>query len=219
MAAKTLPLKTLPLMFACVLGLSFALLGIPTASAVTWNFNLPPGADGTSQSYDSTPPSGFVLTAAGFSSAGQLLIGTPNVNLFGKNDGGNENGVGLVNDPSGDNEISGTSLIRIALGAGVIAPVTFQMNSTTDGEAWLVSGSNSATTGFAPLLAGTDELSHSIPFFNFYTFSATVGNVLLASMTAAVVPSPIVGAGLPGLIVACGGLIALARRRRRRRLA
>jgi hypothetical protein len=29
------------------------------------------------------------------------------------------------------------------------------------------------------------------------------------------VPGPVVGAGLPGLLVACGGLIALARRRRR----
>ena len=203
--------KTLPLMFACVLGVSFALLGVPTASAVTFNFNLPPGADGTTQSYMSE---GFTVTAAGFSSPAALAAGIPNVNLFGKNAGVGEMGLGLVNDPSGDNEITGTSLIRLALGPGLTGPISFQMNSTTQGETWRVSGSNSATAGFVQLLTGTDEISHSIPFFNFYTFDALIGNVLLGSITA--VPGPIVGAGLPGLIAACGALIALARRRRQR---
>jgi hypothetical protein len=203
--------KTLPLMFACVLGVSFALLGVPTASAITFNFNIPSGPLGTTQDY---MVMGGTVTAAGFSSPAALAGGMPDVNLFGKNLGGNESGLGLVNDPTGDNEISGTSLIRIAMGPGLMAPVTFQMNSTTEGETWRVSGSNSATAGFMQLLTGTDEISHSIPFFNFYTFDALIGNVLLASIAA--VPGPIVGAGLPGLIAACGALIALARRRRQR---
>jgi hypothetical protein len=202
--------KTLPRMFACVLGLSFALLGVPTASAITFNFNIPSGTLGTTQDYNVM---GGTVTAAGFSGPAALAAGMADVNLFGKNLGGNESGLGLVNDPTGDNEISGTSLIRIAMGAGLTGPVSFQMNSTTEGETWRVSGSNLATAGFVPLLTGTDEISHSIPFFNFYTFDALIGNVLLASITA--VPGPLVGAGLPGLIAACGALIALARRRRR----
>jgi hypothetical protein len=212
-------IKTLTLVFACAVGVSFGLLGVPRASAITFNFNVPssPPPLGTTQDYGSAP---FNVTAAGFSSAAQLATGVPNVNLFGKNLPGDESGLGLVNDPSGENEITGASLIRIAMGAGLTAPVTFTMDSATTGETWLVSGSNLATSGFAPLMSGTDEMvSHTIPFFNFYTFQATVGNVLLASMTAAAVPGPIIGSGLPGLVVACGALIALARRRCRQRIA
>ena len=40
------------------------------------------------------------------------------------------------------------------------------------------------------------------------TFNATF------SLTGVAVPGPIAGAGLPGLILACGALLALVRRRR-----
>jgi hypothetical protein len=45
-------------------------------------------------------------------------------------------------------------------------------------------------------------------------FSAAHEGFFGPSFSATAVPGPIVGAGLPGLILACGALVALARRRR-----
>jgi hypothetical protein len=45
--------------------------------------------------------------------------------------------------------------------------------------------------------------------------TANGGQSVVAQSSIQAVPGPIVGAGIPGLLVACGGLIALARRRRR----
>src|ERR1700738_847359 len=113
MRGGTMTAKTRSFVFACALGASVSVLAIPTASAITWNFNVPssPPMLGTTQTYT---VGGVTLTAAGFSSAAALgLPAGPDVNLWGKNLGGDENGVGLVNDPTGDHEISGTSFVWI----------------------------------------------------------------------------------------------------------
>jgi hypothetical protein len=208
MTAKTLR----SFVFASALGASVGLSALP-ASATTFNLGSPSGLLGTTQTYTAD---GITITAAGFSGPAALGVGTPNVNLFGKAAGGDEVGVGLNNDTfAGEDEISGNSLIRIAMAAN-LTNVSFMMDSSTAPDAWTVMGSNSATSGFVPLFSGTDEgVSHPLPFMNFYTFSATAGNVLVESISATAVPGPIVGAGLPGLVAACGGLLALARRRRR----
>jgi PEP-CTERM motif len=166
------------------------------AATVTWGFGSPTGNLGTTEVYSS---GGISITAAGFTNSG---FGTTAV-LYGKSAGGDEIGLGMLADPSGDHEIFGHYLVRIdftnARTAGVTG-FTFSMNSATNGEDWQVFGSNSATSGYMSLLTGSDESTHNLTgaagSYKYYYFAdqnAYSGdNVLLHNVSGVVasVPEP-----------------------------
>jgi hypothetical protein len=81
---------------------------------------------------------------------------------------------------------------------------------------------NCVPSGASILLSSSDNDAHSISFAPVQSLIvqddirvSPGGEVSSVHKSFSQVPGPIVGAGLPGLVAACGGLIALARRRRR----
>jgi hypothetical protein len=67
----------------------------------------------------------------------------------------------------------------------------------------------------AALIAG---IENGQTYFNIHTM-LNPGGEIRSQLLPLGVPGPIVGAGLPGLIAACGGLLVLAKWRRRRQIA
>ncbi|SDJ63240.1 MULTISPECIES: PEP-CTERM sorting domain-containing protein [Bradyrhizobium] len=148
--------KRLSAVAATLFGATLLGLAPAKASTIVWDFaTIAPSSGsanhdniGTTTSFTS---GGVTIGAAGFTSSGMPLShDTPDARLYLKNIGGptgDEQGIGLVDDRSGDHEISGPNLIQIDFRAARTAHVTgfsFEMNSSTGGEHWLVYGSNSA---------------------------------------------------------------------------
>jgi len=92
-------------------------------------------------------------------------------------------------------------------GAGVV-----QVNETlSNGVVLSLTGAGSTTAFFTPI-AGLSVFKDQVDFVGPAGGSAT-SSILTNAFSQ--VPGPIAGAGLPGLMAACAGLLGLARRRRR----
>ena len=106
----------------------------------------------------------FSLTARGFTASDVAT------NLFSKTAGGDENGLGLTNDPSGDDEISlSHGFVQLNLD-GLLSKLhgfEFSMGSTTQGEGWSVFGSEDDhpfnLTFLAQSIGVNDEGVHLLP--------------------------------------------------------
>jgi hypothetical protein len=192
-----------------------AALATPPAEAtnVVWNFGVGTGGDiGLTTTQLSVPDSIPIIVSA-FGITGTQPPTPPD--LFRKEVGGDETGMGLTNDPTGDDEISaGHGFIQLDLASlNAIPPTSFALSfmadSTTSPDEWQVCITNTAGSDTcATPITGTDELIHTINTGGdrYLDVSAVTGNVLLSELNANVVPAPLVGHGLPALL-AIGGIL------------
>src|SRR6185437_3505117 len=98
--------------------LAASLFGLAQAEAavITWNLGSPSGLLGVSQDYTAGSPP-VTITATGFIN-GNFANPANQTALFGKAAGGDENGLGLNDDPTlsggvSEHEINGTNWIQL----------------------------------------------------------------------------------------------------------
>jgi len=182
--------------------------GAPAQANIVWDLSTYGGNLGPTSSYTSD---GYTITATGWLATdvgGAYQFPISPTDLYGKQLGGDEDGLGIANDPSGDHEIYFPSFIQIDVSDPYAAGLThyqFEMGSSTQGEQWSVFGSNQPIANPPPdynyqILYDnyTDELTpHDLSGYKYYLFLYTgpqegVGdsNVLLYKTFAAIVPEP-----------------------------
>jgi hypothetical protein len=148
-----------------LLSTALVMLAAPAyAGLVTWDFGEHSGPLTATQTFDTTGGGLFSLTAKGFTA------GDAATNLFSKLGGTDENGLGLTNDPSGNDEISlNHGFVQLNLD-GLLSKLhgfEFSFASTSQGEGWGVWGSQDGSpfsmTFLTQSIGLNDEATHFLP--------------------------------------------------------
>lgn len=189
------------LIFAAALMVS-SLASTASANSITWNLV---GSSsqllGVTDTVVSTTGNvtmvfaGFVTNAADVATSNSWSAPTAQASaLFSKDGGGDETGLGLNADPTGDHEIFKNSFIQIdingLLAQKSITALQLAIGSVQSGEGFNIWGSNTANQPGTLLLSGSstmDDVLFNVPSYGSYGFisvSASGGNVLLDTVTA-----------------------------------
>jgi hypothetical protein len=136
----------------------------------------------------------------------------------------------FVDGQSADINLSPTSNVTLAglsqtISGGAATSSTFEIDSTNPvdglGHFRIVDnlvGTPPTASSITITITGTNLALAPNEFGNIFAghICPVSNGTNCTSPTVFAVPTPIVGAGLPGLVMACGGLLALARRRRQK---
>jgi hypothetical protein len=204
------------------------------ANATVTVFDFGVGPNGvTTSSWQNNQGQTHTYTASGLSVTASAF-GPSSDQLYGKHSGGDENGLGMTNDPSGQDEIyDGKGFIQLDVSSLTGDLLKLAFGSTTQGEQWTVYGSNTAGSLGSATLPGTTTLigsgatettlsfTDSFKYYDIVSTSTSGGkNVLLTSLTVTSVPEPatwglmIVGLATVGAVLrnrrkdAIGGVLA-----------
>lgn len=192
--------------FAIALGTA-GFLTAQSAEACLWGFGAPGQPSTPAIGQNATFASGTTFGGQGTGCSSSLSLSSTDT-LFNKNLGAGETGIGLTSDPSGDNEVTVGHSIQInvsnVIGRTGTLALSVNANSVTAPDMWELLGSSGEVL-VAPNASQGTEVSFTTSD-TVLTFTATAGNVLLASFDSPepTTPTPepvslaILGAALVG---------------------